>query len=198
MAVDYAITLTANDNISAILDNVQDQLDKTGMSAKKLDDIQKSFKAITTGSSSLKKKVSDLRKHMLELAAAGKQNSDLYKQMAATARTYQYAIDKVRKDTRGLTEDTSNLKGILQEIASKVGLGGVAQQLVGISSLTGAATLGAGALATVLYKGAAAAADFDKHLDALQALTGLTSDGMGEMADGALEMTKKFGTSELF
>ncbi len=195
MAVDYAITLTANDNISAILDNVQDQLDKTGMSAKKLDDIQKSFKAITTGSSSLKKKVSDLRKHMLELAAAGKQNSDLYKQMAATARTYQYAIDKVRKDTRGLTEDTSNLKGILQEIASKVGLGGVAQQLVGISSLTGAATLGAGALATVLYKGAAAAADFDKHLDALQALTGLTSDGMGEIADGALEMSKKFGTS---
>ena len=101
MPIDYAIRLSAEDNLSGTLDNIQDQLDKTGMSAKKLDDIKKSFTAITTSSSSLKKKVADLRKNMLELAAGGKQNSELYEQMAATARTYQTAIDKVRKDTRG-------------------------------------------------------------------------------------------------
>ena len=195
MAIDYAIRLSAEDNLSGTLDNIQDQLDKTGMSAKKLDDIKKSFTAITTSSSSLKKKVADLRKNMLELAAGGKQNSELYEQMAATARTYQTAIDKVRKDTRGLTEETSILKGALQEIASKVGLGGVTSQLAGITSVTGAATMGIGAMATVMYKGAAAAADFDKHLDALQALTGLSDKGMTEIADGALEMSKKFGTS---
>ena len=172
MAIDYAIRLSAEDNLSGTLDNIQDQLDKTGMSAKKLDDIKKSFTAITTSSSSLKKKVADLRKNMLELAAGGKQNSELYEQMAATARTYQTAIDKVRKDTRGLTEETSILKGALQEIASKVGLGGVTSQLAGITSVTGAATMGIGAMATVMYKGAAAAADRPTGPGTTQKLSG--------------------------
>lgn len=182
----------ALDDVRRDTHNLEKQTEDTSDS---LENIGERFDKLVTGALPLEKKVSGLRSMMLELAAAGKQNSELYRQMAATARTYQTAIDNVRKDTRGLTEETLDLKGALREVASKVGLGGVAQQLVGISSLTGAATLGAGALATVLYKGAAAAADFDKHLDALQALTGLTSDGMTEIADGALEMSKKFGMS---
>ncbi|MBD5113129.1 MAG: phage tail tape measure protein [Ruminococcaceae bacterium] len=75
-------------------------------------------------------------------------------------------------------------------MADKLGVG---KAFGAITAAANPATLAITATAGVMIAAGKAAGDFEVHLDALQALTGVTDETMKGLSDTTLQMSKKFG-----
>lgn len=207
---DYRLTMGVEDKITPTLEKTKAALNNTVQAAEGLDKIRERFDNIQNSSKSLSTKLNATKKLMQELGQAGDTTSATFVQMGETARRYKEELEKVTKATNDLINakknmswddlkkmDFSNLdmKGFMSDVASKSGLGNIGPMLGAIATPAGAAAAGIGAVGAVMIGAGKAAADFEKHLDGLQALTGLSDGEMKAISDGALEMSKNFRAS---
>ena len=199
MKADLIARLSGDDKLTPVLQNVKKQLQDTGVASSKLDDIQKKFDKITTSSAPLNRKIRDIKKAMEEMAVAGLDASEegqkAWKKLADEAKKYDETLRKIAADTKSLPEpDTKgggfDIKGMGQEMADKLGVG---KAFGAITAAANPATLAITATAGVMIAAGKAAGDFEVHLDALQALTGVTDETMKGLSDTTLQMSKKFG-----
>lgn len=215
MATDYVIDFVANDQLTPAIGNIRREIDRTSSTAGNLSRISESFKRIDQSAAPVKKKLTTVKAQMQRLALDGQANSDMFKEMAAACKRYQKALDDVEAATRGASSATEELTGkgsLLKQVFSSggvkligdklggaMGIGKLGSGVVGalgaMVSPVGMATAGVAALGVTLVEAAKAANEFETHLDALQALTGMTDEGMKSISDGAIEMSKKFGAS---
>lgn len=177
----------------------------------KLTLVRQKFDKIAESSAPLSRKISEIKKQMLELARSGQAGTPLWDRMAAQARAYREELARVEAATRairapeidggassGLLSSLSALKGDMSSIAGiagSAGLGSLGGVLSGLVSPAGAAAMAVGGLVKVFVDAAKAAADFEDHLADLHALTGLDEEGMKKLGDGALDMSGRFQSS---
>lgn len=144
---------------------------------------------------SLSQKVSEIKKKMEELVATGKINStegqQMWKSLAAEAKGYQDAVDDINKAVKNGGKNF-NLKEIGKDLSGKIGLSGVFDSVAGAAAGPVGAAMAVGG--TMIAAGKATA-EFETHLNSLQALTGLTDKEMKAINDGAIEMSKQFKSS---
>lgn len=199
MANDYIVRLQGEDNLSGTIRNVQRSINELGGSANRLDAIQQRFNRIEQSSAPLKKKLKDVKAEMERLAAEGGANTEAFRQMAQAAARYKAQLDSVSAAIKKAENDSKSFGDILKDtgkdIANKFGLGGLVENIGAFATPAGAATVAAGALATVMVQAGKSAAEFETHLDSLQSLTGLSDDAMKAISDGAIEMSKEFKSS---
>lgn len=196
---DLIARLSGDDKLTPVLQNVKKQLQDTGVASSKLDDIQKKFDKIQSSSAPLNRKIRDIKKAMEEMAVAGLDASEegqaAWKKLADEAKKYDETLKRIAADTKSLPEpDTKgggfDIKGMGQEMADKLGVG---KAFGAITAAANPATLAITATAGVMIAAGKAAGDFEVHLDALQALTGVTDEQMKGLSDTTLQMSKKFG-----
>ena len=209
-----SITLSGRDNLTPVIRNAQRALEDLGERSTKLEDIQKGFDKIKNSSAPLSRKISDIRKQMEALLVSGEKTTDqgeeMYKRLSEAAKEYDRQLRQIQQDTRNIGNESSevdgiggkkfdlkniDLKGIGSNIASSVGLGGIADMAGSLVSALNPATVAIGAVAGTMVAAGKAASEFETHLNSLQALTGLTDDEMKAINDGAIEMSKSFHSS---
>ena len=204
MATDYIVRLQGQDNLSGTIDKVKKSLQEVGGATSKIDQIRQKFQKVEASTAPLRKKLKDVKFQMEQLAATGDTSSELFKEMAKAAKNYQDALDKVNSSIKNVTDSSGKMndgmkgldfKGIAGDIASSSGFGNIGKALGAIATPAGAATAAVAAVGVVMVKAGKAAADFETHLDSLQALTGLDNDSMKAISDGAVEMSKEFKSS---
>lgn len=157
---------------------------------QKIDKIKKSAKDANQASTQLKE---ELRKVLSE--NGGNVKAEEVKKLANEIANCDRQTQKLEADLNRAINSAKgfNLKDLAKGLDMKM-LGGMgAQALTALASPMGAATAGAVVLGKVLYDAGKAAADFETHLDSLQALTGMTNEEMEVMSDKALKLGNEFG-----
>ena len=183
-------------NFDKSIQNTKKSITDFGSKSKnELADIADRFKRTSESTAPLGRKIKDIKKYMEELVVTGQINTKEGKQMwmtlAAEAKKYQNTVEDINKSVKNGGKDF-NLKEISKEFAGKTGLGGA------FDALTGAAAGPVGAIMAVggtMIAAGKATAEFETHLNSLQALTGLTDQEMKSINDGAIEMSKNFSSS---
>lgn len=191
---DLIARLSGDDKLSPVLQNVRKQLQDTGVASNKLDVIQKKFAKISESSAPLNRKIRDIKKAMEEMTVSGqtatKEGEAMFKRLAAEAKKYKDQLDDIDKAVKTGGKGGFDFKGMGQEMANKLGVG---EAFGAITAAANPATLAITATAGVMVAAGKAAGEFEVHLDALQALTGVTDDQMQAMSNSTLDMSKKFG-----
>lgn len=200
---DLIARLSGDDKLSPVLQNVRKQLQDTGVASNKLDDIQKKFGKIADSSAPLNRKIRDIKKAMEEMAVAGldatEEGQAMWKKLADEAKKYDETLKRIANDTKSMPAAPEakgggfDLKGSLSGLADQAGLGGATKALGGLAAMANPATIAVAAVGGTMIAAGKKAADFEVHLDALQALTGVTDDQMQAMSNTTLDMSKKFG-----
>lgn len=195
---DLIARLSGDDKLSPVLQNVRRQLQDTGVASNKLDDIQKKFTKISESSAPLNRKIRDIKKAMEEMTVSGqtatKEGEAMFKRLAAEAKKYKDQLDDIDKAVKtGGKGGGFDLKGSLSGLADQAGLGGATKALGGLAAMANPATIAVAAVGGTMIAAGKKAADFEVHLDSLQALTGVTDKQMQAMSDTTLDMSKKFG-----
>lgn len=96
----------------------------------------------------------------------------------------------------GITSLGSNLKGLIPVMGSVGGAGAsMGAMLSAALGPIGLITAAIGAIGAVTVGAVKSVSEFEEHLDKLQSLTGLDDSSMKEVADGAINMSKKFRAS---
>lgn len=196
MANDYVVRLTGDSKgLNSAVKSAQNALNDLGKENQQLGKIKERFDKITSSTSPLNRKIKDIKKAMEDLTVSGqtatKQGKAMFKELAAEAKKYKDQLDDIDKavKTGGKGFD---LKGMGQEMADKLGVG---QAFSAITSAANPAVLAVTAVGGTMVAAAKSAAEFETHLDSLQALTGLSTEAMKGVSDTALDMSKKFGIS---
>lgn len=195
---ELSVLLSAKDNLSPTLKNVQKSLSDMGEKTSKLDDIQKSFNKINTSSAPLSKKVRDIRKQMEQLAVSNQystaEGQKMWKQMSEAAKKYDETLKKIQSDTRSVGDSAKggfDMKNLASGMADKVGLGGVSSQIGGALAnpyvLAGAAIAGAG---KALYD---YNVELDRSLQKTAQFTGLSGDALMNLRNGIKSVADTFG-----
>lgn len=194
--------LSGEDKLTPVLQNVQKQLKDTGTAATKIDDIKAAFDKTVNSPAKLTRKIRDIKKAMEEMAVAGldatAEGQEMWQKLAAEAKKYDETLQKIANDTKSLPEPDAkgggfDLKGSLTGLADQAGLGGATKALGGLAAMANPATIAVAAVGGTMIAAGKKAADFEVHLDALQALTGVTDETMKGLSDTTLDMSKKFG-----
>lgn len=196
MANDYVVRLTGDSKgLNSAVKSAQNALNDLGKENQQLGKIKERFDKITSSTSPLNRKIRDIRKAMEDLAVSGQhttaEGKEMWQKLAAEAKKYKDQLEDIDKavKTGGKGFD---LKGMGQEMANKLGVG---EAFGAITAAANPATLAITATAGTMIAAGKAAADFEVHLDSLQALTGLSTEAMKGVSDTALDMSKKFGIS---
>lgn len=96
----------------------------------------------------------------------------------------------------GITSLGGNLKGLIPIMGSVGGAGAsMGAMLSAALGPIGLITAAIGAIGAVTVGAVKSVSEFEEHLDYLQSLTGLDDSSMKEVADGAIDMSKKFKAS---
>lgn len=196
------VTIEGKDSLSPQIKKVSESITDMGQRASKLTDVQKKFGKITESSAPLARKIRDIKKQMEAMVVAGldttEEGKKMWKQLADEAKKYDDTLRRIAADTKSMpTPDTKgggfDLKGSLSGLADQAGLGGVTQGLGSLAAMANPATIAVTAVGGTMVAAGKKAADFEVHLDALQALTGVTDEQMKTMSNTTLDMSKKFG-----
>ena len=204
-------------NLQKAIQNARKSISELQKSGNRIDDIQKSFDRVSESTAPLRVRISQIKKAMEQMAVEGidatEEGQALWQRMAEAAQQYDEMLKKIQNDTRKVSEESSNvspisssdeggglldnvdLKGVGTDLLNKSGLGSVAPALGAISGAINPVTVGITAVGATMIASGKATAEFEKHLNSLQALTGLTDDEMKAVNDGAIEMSKGFKSS---
>lgn len=196
------VTVEGKNLLTPKLKQVSADITDMGQRASKLDDIQKKFGKIADSSAPLNRKIRDIKKAMEEMAVAGldatEEGQQMWKKLADEAKKYDETLKRIANDTKSMPAPDAkgggfDLKGSLSGLADQAGLGGATKALGGLAAMANPATIAVAAVGGTMIAAGKKAADFEVHLDSLQALTGVTDDQMKAMSDTTLDMSKKFG-----
>lgn len=206
MANDYVVRLTGDSKgLNNAVKSAQTALNDLGKENQQLDKIRDRFDKITNSSAPLNRKIRDIRKAMEDLAVSGQhttaEGKEMWQKLAAEAKKYDETLRKIQSDTKSVPDLPAakgggvDIKGMATGLADKAGLGGVTSSLGSLAAMANPATIAVAAVGGTMIAAGKAAADFEVHLDSLQALTGLSTEAMKGVSDTALDMSKKFGIS---
>lgn len=206
MANDYVVRLTGDSKgLNNAVKSAQNALNDLGKENQQLDKIRDRFDKIQSSTAPLNRKIRDIKKAMEDLAVSGqhttKEGKEMWEKLSAEAKKYDETLRKIQADTKSVPDMPAakgggfDIKGMATELADKAGLGGVTSQLGGLAAMANPATIAVAAVGGTMIAAGKAAADFEVHLDSLQALTGLSTEAMKGVSDTALDMSKKFGIS---
>lgn len=206
MANDYVVTLTGDSKgLKSAVNGAKKSLDDLVKENQQLDKIRERFDKITNSSAPLNRKIRDIRKAMEDLAVSGQhttaEGKEMWQKLAAEAKKYDETLKKIQTDTKSVPDLPAakgggvDIKGMATGLADKAGLGGVTSSLGSLAAMANPATIAVAAVGGTMIAAGKAAADFEVHLDSLQALTGLSTEAMKGVSDTALDMSKKFGIS---
>lgn len=186
------------------IDKVNKAMAETAKPIKTLDEVKKKFAEIKESASPLNAKISDIRKAMEEMSVEGLQTSEegqkMWKELCDAAKGYEAQIKQIKKATSNLDEDIKlpdlSFKKIGNDIAKHFGLDKVADKATqALTAINPVVTGTAVAIGATMVAAGKASADFETHLDDLQALTLASDEVISQMGDTALKMSKKFGLS---
>lgn len=203
---DYVVRLTGDSKgLNNAVKSAQNALNNLGKENQQLDKIRDRFDKIQSSTAPLNRKIRDIKKAMEDLAVSGqhttKEGKEMWEKLSAEAKKYDETLKKIQADTKSVPDLPSakgggfDIKGMATGLADKAGLGGVTSQLGGLAAMANPATIAVAAVGGTMIAAGRAAADFEVHLDSLQALTGLSTEAMKGVSDTALDMSKKFGIS---
>lgn len=203
---DYVVRLTGDSKgLNNAVKSAQNALNNLGKENQQLDKIRDRFDKIQSSTAPLNRKIRDIKKAMEDLAVSGqhttKEGKEMWEKLSAEAKKYDETLKKIQADTKSVPDLPSakgggfDIKGMATGLADKAGLGGVTSQLGGLAAMANPATIAVAAVGSTMIAAGKAAADFEVHLDSLQALTGLSTEAMKGVSDTALDMSKKFGIS---
>lgn len=206
MANDYVVRLTGDSKgLNSAVKSAQNALNDLGKENQQLDKIRERFDKITNSSAPLNRKIRDIRKAMEDLAVSGQhttaEGKEMWQKLAAEAKKYDETLKKIQTDTKSVPDLPAakgggvDIKGMATGLADKAGLDGVTSSLGSLAAMANPATIAVAAVGGTMIAAGKAAADFEVHLDSLQALTGLSTEAMKGVSDTALDMSKKFGIS---
>ena len=137
MANDYRVVLSGEDRLSGTIRNVRQELENTGKSGTKLDDITRKFERIQSSAAPLKKKLRSLREMMADMNLDGLTNTDLFGHMAEQAGQYADAIADAQQAVRAFADDNMKLQAVtegFQLITGAVGIATGAMGLLGVEN----------------------------------------------------------------
>ena len=200
-----SLTVRLNGDSSSLERAMNDAKKSIGELTKKavtLDSIQERFDGIQKKSA------------MEAMATAGLDATDegkqMWEQLSNTAKQYDEMLQRIQADTRNVGKESANVtpiksnegglgninfKGIGTDLLNKSGLGDISSTLGNIATAVNPVTLGLTAVGGTMIAAGKATAEFETHLNSLQALTNLTDGEMKAVNDGAIEMSKNFKSS---
>ena len=109
--------ISAQDNLSSTLKNIQDELKKTGQTASGIDKIQEKFEKIQNSSAPLKRQLRDLQAIMAKMNMNGLSNTEQFTQIAEYAGKLKDAISDASNAVSRYASDTSNLDAMASAFA---------------------------------------------------------------------------------
>ena len=137
MANDYRVVLSGEDRLSGTIRNVRQELENTGKSGTKLDEIKRKFDRIQSSAAPLKSKLRSLREMMADMNLDGLTNTDVFGQMAEQAGQYADAIADAQQAVRAFADDNMKLQAVtegFQLITGAVGIATGAMGLLGVEN----------------------------------------------------------------
>lgn len=204
---DYVVRLTGDSKgLNNAVKSAQTALNDLGKQNQSLDNIKDRFEKISKSTAPLNRKIRDVKKAMEDLAVSGAtataEGKEMWQKLAKEAQKYDETLKKIQQDTKSVGSDSASIgkggldfKSIGTGLADKAGLGGVTSSLGSLAAMANPATIAIAAVGGTMIAAGKAAADFEVHLDSLQALTGLSDEAMKGVSDTALDMSRKFGIS---
>ena len=129
--------ISAQDNLSSTLKNIQDELKKTGQTASGIDKIQEKFEKIQNSSAPLKRQLRDLQAIMAKMNMNGLSNTSQFTEIAEYAGKLKDAISDASNAVQKYASDTSNLDAMasaFQGISGAVSLATGAMNLFGVEN----------------------------------------------------------------
>lgn len=129
---DYVVRFTGQDNLSSTIKNIKNELNSTGSTATKLDQIRDKFNRINNSSAPLKKQLRDIQALMAQMNLNGLSGSEEFQVAAARAGQLKDAISDASKATRLLSSDTAGLDAGIQALQGLSGAAGVATGVMGL------------------------------------------------------------------
>ena len=137
MANDYRVVLSGEDRLSGTIRNVRQELENTGKSGTKLDEIKRKFDRIQSSAAPLKNKLRSLREMMADMNLDGLTNTDVFGHMAEQAGQYADAIADAQQAVRAFADDNMKLQAVtegFQLITGAVGIATGAMGLLGVEN----------------------------------------------------------------
>ena len=203
-------------NLESAINSARKSISDLQRSGNRIDDIQKSFDKVTNSTMPLRRRIAEIKKAMEAMAVEGldasEEGKEMWQKLSEAAQQYDEMLRKIQNDTRKVSQESSNVSPISSEggkfdlknvdfksvgtdLLGKSGLGNVAPALGAIAGAINPVTVGLTAVGGTMIAAGKATAEFETHLNSLQALTGLTDNEMKAINDGAIEMSKGFKSS---
>ena len=132
MANDYRVVLSGEDRLSGTIRNVRQELNNTGKSGTKLDEIKRKFDRIQSSAAPLKSKLRSLRELMANMNLDGLSNTDVFGQMAEQAGQYADAIADAQQAVRAFADDNMKLQAVTDSFNLVTGAVGIATGAMGL------------------------------------------------------------------
>lgn len=204
---DYVVHLMGDSKgLNSAVKSAQTALNDLGKQNQSLDNIKDRFEKISKSTAPLNRKIRDVKKAMEDLAVSGAtataEGKEMWQKLANEAKKYDETLKKIQQDTKSVGSESASVgkggldfKSVGTGLADKAGLGGVTSSLGSLAAMANPATIAVAAVGGTMIAAGKAAADFEVHLDSLQALTGLSDEAMKGVSDTALDMSRKFGIS---
>lgn len=204
---DYVVHLMGDSKgLNSAVKSAQTALNDLGKQNQSLDSIKDRFEKISKSTAPLNRKIRDVKKAMEDLAVSGAtattEGKEMWQKLANEAKKYDETLKKIQQDTKSVGSESASVgkggldfKSVGTGLADKAGLGGVTSSLGSLAAMANPATIAVAAVGGTMIAAGKAAADFEVHLDSLQALTGLSDEAMKGVSDTALDMSRKFGIS---
>lgn len=132
MANDYRVVLSGEDRLSGTIKNIRNELNNTGKSGTKLDEIKRKFDRIQNSAAPLKSKLRSLRELMANMNLDGLSNTDVFGQMAEQAGQYADAIADAQQAVRAFADDNMKLQAVTDSFNLMTGAVGIATGAMGL------------------------------------------------------------------
>lgn len=132
MANDYKVVLSGEDRLSGTIKNVRNELNNTGKSGTKLDEIKRKFDRIQSSAAPLKSKLRSLREIMSQMNLDGLSNTDIFGHMAEQAGQYADAIGDTQQAIRAFADDNMKLQAVTDSFNLMTGAVGIATGAMGL------------------------------------------------------------------
>ena len=129
---DYVVKFTGQDNLSGTIKNIKNELNQTGQTATKLDQIRDKFNRISNSSAPLKKQLRDIQALMAQMNLKGLSGTKEFADAAAKAGQLKDAINDAATATRLLSSDTAGLDAGIKALQGLAGAAGVATGAMGL------------------------------------------------------------------
>lgn len=186
---DLVTRLTAQDNLSGTLKNVNNELKGLNQQSDKLDKFQAKFRKIEGSAAPLQRKLKDLKSLLAGMSLQGLDNTAAFSEAAQYAGQLRDAIGDANQSINNFASDTQTLDIAIKSFQGLNGVinltGGVMTQLIGKNETMEKVTASAARSIQMLQQAQALANTFNKNGAIATGLNAAATKAMGRAATQA-------------